>query len=263
MKHLITGAFLLSAALLTAQETKTTTENKPTVIRVKKVENINGVEKITDTTYTVNGPVKLDDLDELGSGRVKNKESSAKNGKSEKIVIITDEVNGDHVTLVNKGDEMDEQMRNALKAAGIDEKMIKGEDVMVVNTDIKDDGKNGKKKTKIVIVRTAKICDATHEDCKLLGKSMGVTDNKLVVDNMSFYPNPSNGKFILDFNLANKGNTEVRVLNMEGKVVYSETLKDFTGNYKKEIDISTNPKGVYFVNVKQGDHAQLKKVVLE
>jgi len=41
----------------------------------------------------------------------------------------------------------------------------------------------------------------------------------------------------------------VTILNTEGKLVYSEELKDFTGRYSKKIDISTNPKGMYFVKV--------------
>jgi len=114
-----------------------------------------------------------------------------------------------------------------------------------------------------VIVKTIKIIDPSTEDTKMLGKQTGVIDNKLAIDQMKFFPNPSNGKFTLNFNLAAKGNTEVSILNLEGKTVYSEELKDFTGNYNKEIDISANPKGVYFIKIKQGAHAQLKKIVLE
>lgn len=68
---------------------------------------------------------------------------------------------------------------------------------------------------------------------------------------------------VSDFNLKDKGDTDIQVMNLEGRSVYSETLKDFNGNYKKEIDISSNPKGVYFVKVKQGEHSQLRKIVLE
>ncbi|MBA2610637.1 MAG: T9SS type A sorting domain-containing protein [Bacteroidetes bacterium] len=45
--------------------------------------------------------------------------------------------------------------------------------------------------------------------------------------------------------------------------MYSEKLTNFIGAYDKEIDISKNPKGVYFVRIEQGKHAQVKKVVLD
>jgi len=249
--NLIIAALLFSASLLTAQ----TPEKK--TIRVKKVEIINGVEKITDTTYSVDGPVTLQTLEKIhGTETTPGKECNPK-----KMVIVTDQVSGDNVTIINKEEEMDEQMERALKAAAVDGKTLGVDKVMIMNMNEKDSG--NKQVTKVVIVKTIKIIDPSTEDTKMLGKQTGVIDNKLAIDQMKFFPNPSNGKFTLNFNLAAKGNTEVSILNLEGKTVYSEELKDFTGNYNKEIDISANPKGVYFIKIKQGAHAQLKKIVLE
>jgi hypothetical protein len=45
----------------------------------------------------------------------------------------------------------------------------------------------------------------------------------------------------------------VKILNADGKIIYAETLKDFTGKYNKEIDISKNPRGIYSVRIAQGD----------
>jgi hypothetical protein len=219
-------------------------------VRIKKVENINGVEKTTDTMYYVNGPVTIADLSN-------NKEENPK-----KIVIITDEVHGDNISIATR-EEIDEQVKRAMKEVGSVDSLLNAKDLLVVNTDVNRDGVKGERKTKIVIIRSAKITNASSEDCKLLGKQTGIVDNKLAVENMNFYPNPNNGRFTLDFNLKDKGDTDIQVMNLEGRSVYSETLKDFNGNYKKEIDISSNPKGVYFVKVKQGEHSRLKKIVLE
>lgn len=251
---LITGAFLLSASLLCAQE-KTQSQQK---VRIKKVEVVNGVEKTTDTTYYIDGPIKITDMETL------NPDASASSKGEKKMVIITDEVHGDNLSPADKV-EMDERVQKALKEAGIDPKNVSDKDLFVVNTEVKKNGEAGTK-TKVVIIRSAKISTATSEDCKSLGKLSeltGLVDNKLNIESMNFYPNPNDGKFTLEFNLKGKGDTEVNVMNMEGKPVYSEMLKNFSGNYKKEIDISANPKGTYFVKVKQGEHSQLKKIVLE
>jgi len=90
-----------------------------------------------------------------------------------------------------------------------------------------------------------------------------VSDNKLAVKEMNFYPNPGDGKFTLSFDLREQGNTGVSIMNAEGKNIYSENLPSFKGHYEKQIDISSNPKGVYFVKITQGEHSQLKKIVLE
>ena len=252
----ILSAFFLSATLLTAQQNTNTSVK----VRVKKTENVNGVEKSTDTTYMVSGPVTISSVEELSG----NGQYTTNDGKTHKIVIVTDKVNGDNVSVVDKDEIIDEQVKAALKEAGVDGKNFNLDKVMVINDNDKSTGSKSETKVmKVVIITKIKITDVTEEDAKLLEKETGLSDNKLAVDNMNFYPNPNNGKFNLHFNLAAKGTTEVSVLNMEGKSVYSEELKEFTGSYDKEIDISSNPKGIYFVKIKQGTHAQLKKIVLD
>src|SRR5262249_54059561 len=126
------------------------------------------------------------------------------------------------------------------------------------------DGKEGKETVKVIILRKVKITDPSEEDKKMLsGKPSGIADNKLALDQMSFYPNPGNGRFNLTFYLPQKGDTEVSIFDIEGKNVYSESLPAFSGKYDKEIDISSSPKGVYFVKVRQDEHARMKKIVLE
>lgn len=251
------SALLLSASLLSAQ-----TEDKPVTIRMKKIENINGIEKITDSTYTMKGPVNINNLEGISI-----KESEClKDGKSKKMVIITNDITGEPAELKDLGKEdlMDEQIQRALKAAGVDAATLDNGKIMTINIDANAEEKNGEKKmTRIVIVKNVKIMEASPEEKKTMDKYTGISDNKLLADNMNFYPNPNNGKFHLTFKLSNTGNTEVSIFNMEGKSVYSEELKNFSGNYDKEMDISANPKGTYFVKVKQGEHAQLKKIVME
>ena len=114
-----------------------------------------------------------------------------------------------------------------------------------------------------MILKKVKITEASEEETNQMAKKTGTIDQKLNLDKLNFYPNPSNGKFHLNFKLSTTGTTEIGIFNMEGKSVYNESLKDFSGSYDKEIDISSHPKGVYFVKVKQGEHAQLKKIVME
>jgi hypothetical protein len=251
--RLIIFALFFTTAVLMGQE------NKKTTVRIKKVENVNGVERRTDTTYTVDGPLNVADLQKFRNDRV-----NCNDKKGQRTIIITDGVSGDpkDMQVVTRGEGMDERLEEALKAAGTDGDAV--EKIVLMNVDEnKADGKKEKKQVKVVIVRKMQIVDATAEDAQLLSKTTGLTDGQLAADNVKFYPNPNDGKFNLSFLLKEKGDTEVKILNMEGKLIFKESLPDFSGTYNEAIDISKEPKGTYFVRISQGEHAQLKKIVLE
>ncbi len=254
---IMTCAILLSTSLLTAQ-----TSNKPATVRIKKIENVNGVEKITDTTFTTNDPgsIKLDD----GTIDIIEKMGDNKDGSKIKTVIINDD-NGEltnvNVTELNK--EMEAELQKALKEAGVDEKNVGAKKIVMINNHEKSTDGSKTQVSKSITIKRIDITDANASDMKRLGQSAGDNNKKLKIDNMNFYPNPNNGKFNLSFNLAEKGDAEISILNTEGKIVYKEKLANFTGNYDKEIDISKNAKGIYFVKVEQGQNTQMKKIVLE
>ncbi len=247
---IITAALLLSTVLVTAQE------KKQAKVHIKKIENINGVEKVIDTTYTtddlsvINAGGENIEVIELGDG---------KKGITKKIIINGKEGEETDVKILRNVDMNDAEIENVLKEAGVDPNSNGVKKTVIVN----EDGKEGKHETKIVIIKRAKITEADEAELKKINQDASKTDGKLAMDNMNFYPNPSNGKFNLSFSLADKGDAEITVLNSEGKKVYSEKLPNFTGAYDKEIDISKNPKGLYFVRIEQGKHAQVKKVVLD
>jgi hypothetical protein len=122
------------------------------------------------------------------------------------------------------------------------------------------DGKNCKNTHTI----TCKVIieDASEKDKNVL-KETGDTKEGLKVDKLSFFPNPGTGRFKLSFTTETKGKTEVSIFDANGKEVYKEVITDFNGNYSKEIDISQNPKGAYFLLVKQGKKSMTKKLIVQ
>ncbi len=89
------------------------------------------------------------------------------------------------------------------------------------------------------------------------------TENNLKIERLEFYPNPNNGKFNLNFVLPEKGNTKITVFDSDGKEVYKEALSGFTGEYNKSIDISAEGKGIYLLNVEQGDKVINRKLIVK
>lgn len=81
--------------------------------------------------------------------------------------------------------------------------------------------------------------------------------------NLIVYSNPSAGSFNIKFNLNQEGDTRVVVTDVNGKEVYSETLKNFSGAYDKTISLESAPKGTYFIKVTQNGYSGTKSVILQ
>jgi len=172
--------------------------------------------------------------------------------------------NGQKIMVTTDIDDEDGQTMKTVTvttdASGNEEKTITvtvdGEDVDVQNI---EDGK------KIIIVKTKvnihESEDATQEELK----SAGIKEKKgdLEVENLQFSPNPSNGKFNLSFSVKEKKKVTINIYNIKGNLVYSETLKDFEGKYDKEIDISDEESGTYFIQIIQGIYDIIKKIIIQ
>jgi hypothetical protein len=76
-------------------------------------------------------------------------------------------------------------------------------------------------------------------------------------NDISVYPNPSNGKYIV----SGSHITQVEVYDVSGKLIHSvkETGKLMT----PEIDLSGSLKGIYFVKIKTGDKVISKKIIVQ
>lgn len=93
-------------------------------------------------------------------------------------------------------------------------------------------------------------------------KSRLSSDNNLNVQNLRLTANPREGNFNLSFNLPQEGATQVRALNSRGRVIYEYDLGSFSGAFSDAVDISQNGPGIYFLEIRQGDKARVKKILL-
>lgn len=122
---------------------------------------------------------------------------------------------------------------------------------------------------KTIVIKTKVIIETPDDEDKETMEKAGVKlfpesdDNKLKVESLKFSPNPSNGKFILKFSAPEKGNTLINIYDINGAEVYNESLKNFNGTYEKEIDISGEKSGTYFLKVAQGNNIMSRKIVIE
>lgn len=79
---------------------------------------------------------------------------------------------------------------------------------------------------------------------------------------LTIYPNPSNGHITMNIDMPGKSETNIKVIDMNGKTVYSESLGETEGKVSKEIDLSKNGKGIYNVEVHKGGNVVVERVVV-
>jgi len=121
--------------------------------------------------------------------------------------------------------------------------------------------------TVAVVVLKTKIKELTNED-KLELRAAGARvetkpRHELEFDDISYSPNPNNGRFNLSFMLEDKGKAFVRILDNTGKEVFTEEVDKQTGWYNREMDISKYGRGIYYLQVVQGHRYYTKKLLVQ
>ncbi len=81
--------------------------------------------------------------------------------------------------------------------------------------------------------------------------------------NVKVFPNPTTNVVSLWFGNECNENTSYKVLDLIGKIVCENTLSCTTSKNKLNIDLSNNPKGVYFIELNIGSKKVTKKIILE
>lgn len=193
------------------------------------------------------------------------------NGNKDEVKIIK-KVDDDGKVTVQKwvnGEEVEpteEDMKNKVVMVKVAEgknmrtiNVGEGENQVSVDMDL-EVTENGT--TKHIVVITNVTTKEIEKDMPEVATN--ISKNKLDVEKLTFSPNPNNGKFDLRFNTNNKKEPiSVKIFDMQGKEVYTETVNKFNGNYSNNIDISENGIGTYILQILQGDKSKTSKVVIK
>jgi hypothetical protein len=85
----------------------------------------------------------------------------------------------------------------------------------------------------------------------------------MTIANLDVYPNPSRDVFNIRFISEKIQDLSVRVLSIIGEVVYEEKANQFIGEYTKQIDLTDNSKGVYFLEITTNKGVVNRKIVIQ
>lgn len=119
----------------------------------------------------------------------------------------------------------------------------------------------GDKDGKKVMVKTSVIVIDDNDKGNGRKEKHNKNDNE-TKDDLKFYPNPSDGKFNIEYELKDKETAVITVLDANGKQLFKDEIKG-GGKYSKSVDLGGKGKGVFILNLTQGKKSISKKIIIE
>jgi hypothetical protein len=99
----------------------------------------------------------------------------------------------------------------------------------------------------ITLVATSTSCGSDTFSLELkLSVGIGSIDG---VDMIQLYPNPTNGNVNLNFNSLNQQSFEVRITDATGRLLQTDALTNYIGQFNRIYDLSDRAKGIYFFTI--------------
>lgn len=106
-----------------------------------------------------------------------------------------------------------------------------------------------------VFIRTARDSDK---------EAVGANEMKdLQIKDISFYPNPSDGRFNVELDTGNGEQVQIKIIDPDGAVVYDKRDANPEGKYDFKVDISGHEKGIYILQVIQSNSGLTKRIIIE
>lgn len=88
------------------------------------------------------------------------------------------------------------------------------------------------------------------------------TEDSRNFENLNVYPNPTEGKINLSFNLNDIQQVKIEVISLTGNVVYAENFDNFKGLFEKQLDLTGLSKGVYMLKLTSDKGIINKKIII-
>ncbi|MES2838356.1 MAG: T9SS type A sorting domain-containing protein [Bacteroidota bacterium] len=108
---------------------------------------------------------------------------------------------------------------------------------------------------------TITVTDANGCTSQLVYTLTSIEDNTEIVKDLSVYPNPATDNVVIDFNIATPSNVSVKLMGLNGQLVYTKELGQFAGKFSHSVDMSSEAKGVYFIQITTDKDVINKKVI--
>lgn len=137
-------------------------------------------------------------------------------------------------------------------------KKVEGKPGDDFNEDVIVRSKDGKTMHKVIVTTRARIEDTEKDESRSSKKEK----SDLKLNELRLYPNPSDGKFTIEFESEGKQPITITITDMNGKQVQKQEVKG-EGRHNLWFNLSKEGKGAYILNLQQGKKSITRKIVIE
>jgi len=81
-----------------------------------------------------------------------------------------------------------------------------------------------------------------------------------IADRVQVFPNPTGGRF--EVRLDNPVQSNLIILDVSGRVIMNQEIREQSGTWQKTFDLTKQPKGIYLVKVESKDKISTTRLVL-
>ena len=85
----------------------------------------------------------------------------------------------------------------------------------------------------------------------------------LKIEELNIFPNPSNGIFDIIIRNATFDQIQISIVDLTGKEIFNIKEKNYSGEYKKQINLGDISEGVYFVKIYSDTIVKTKKLIIQ
>jgi PKD repeat protein len=111
-----------------------------------------------------------------------------------------------------------------------------------------------------VTVSTPDGCETTKNFETYFDVCTGIQEKSTNLS-ASIFPNPNNGKFVLEINSSKGITTDLKIINTLGATVYEESGVNINGKLVKSFNLDLN-SGIYFLVLQNGDKKVIQKLFI-
>ena len=81
--------------------------------------------------------------------------------------------------------------------------------------------------------------------------------------NVNVYPNPVTDKLTVEIDATVNEGSVISIINLQGQVIYSETIKENTSNYRTEIDVDNYARGMYLLKLEDENSSIQQRIIVQ
>jgi hypothetical protein len=112
-----------------------------------------------------------------------------------------------------------------------------------------------------VIVTDGFGCQLTSNSVNFVITAIPVFDPQEI--KLMVSPNPNNGRFNLSFEVTGKADLLIDIVSSSGQKVFNNTIKDFTGRYSKQLDVSSISSEFYILKIQHNKKNYVQKILIQ